>query len=169
MRNINLVLEFVRHPSKRSFHPSDPLAMMICRPVCCAVLSCTRVQGLIWWIVEKFQFSLLSFIFLCYSNFAPVLPTPPSSHFTQKHKKRPWSFSFPLKLSPFSPLQNHHHLWRFSRVWSFYVRLWLKITLVFPKKWCFVEFKRCFGFVIFRLIWIMSHSWVSFCLSLFKT
>jgi len=39
----------------------------------------------------------------------------------------------------------------------------------FPKKWCFVEFKRCFGFVICRLIWIMPHSWVSFCLSLFKT
>jgi len=39
----------------------------------------------------------------------------------------------------------------------------------FPKKWCFVEFKICFGFVIFRLIWIMPHSWVSFYLSLFKT
>jgi len=87
-----------------------------------------RVQWLIWWIVEKFQFSLFCLIFLCYSNFAHVLPIRHSSHFIQKHQKRLWPFSFSLKLSPFSPLQNHHHLRQFSRFWSFCVRLWLKVT-----------------------------------------
>jgi len=38
MRNINLVFEFIRRPSKRSLRPSAPLAMLICRPACCVVL-----------------------------------------------------------------------------------------------------------------------------------
>ncbi|AES62525.1 hypothetical protein MTR_1g101010 [Medicago truncatula] len=38
MRNINLVHEFVRRPSKRFLRPSAPLAMVTCRPACCVVL-----------------------------------------------------------------------------------------------------------------------------------
>jgi len=36
----------------------------------------------------------------------------------------------------------------------------------FPKKWCLIEtyLKNAFGNVIFRLVWILFHSWVSFCL-----
>jgi len=78
-----------------------------------------RFQGLIWLNWKKVQFSLFSFFFFYFSHFAPALPIPPSSHFSQKHQKRPWPFSFPLKLSPFSPLQNHHHLQRFSMVLCF--------------------------------------------------
>jgi len=39
-------------------------------------------------------------------------------------------------------------------------------TPKFPKKWWFMEtyLKYAFGNVIFRLIWIMPHCWVSFCL-----
>ena len=46
------------------------------------------------------------------------------SHFTQKRKKRHWHFSFSLKPSPFSPLQNHHHLLWSSSFSSSFVRLW---------------------------------------------
>jgi len=89
-------------PSKCSVSHADLSPCMRC----CLVHVAKRkphVQGLIWWIVEKFQFSLFSY-FLCYFNFALVLLIPPSSHFTQKHQKRLWPFSFALKLSPFSPL-----------------------------------------------------------------
>jgi len=36
----------------------------------------------------------------------------------------------------------------------------------FSKKWCLMKtcLKYVFGNVIFILVWIMSHSWVSFCL-----
>jgi len=38
MRNINLIPEFERRPSKKSLRPSAPLAMLICHPACCVVL-----------------------------------------------------------------------------------------------------------------------------------
>jgi len=98
--------------------------------LCCLVHVARRkphVQGLIWLNWKKFSFHF-SVYFSCFSHFAHPLPIPLSSHFSQKHQKRPWLFSFLLKLSPFLPLQNHHHLRRFLRFWSFYVRLWLKVT-----------------------------------------
>jgi len=111
--------------------------------------------------VFTFQF------FLCYSNFALVLPIPPSSHFTQKHQKRPWPLSFLLKLSPFSPLQNHHHLRRFSRFWSFCVRLWVKVTpfLYFIKFLCSYSPYFCLFFCFFVLSFYAP--WLSFLLLIF--
>jgi len=137
------------------------------------VLSCTRGKKEATCsrtnLMDSGTIPVFTFEFFLLFQFCPCITHTSFSHFTQKNQKVHWPFSFPLKFSPFSPLQDHHHLRRFLRLWSFCVWLWLKVTPGFPKKWCFVEFKRCFGFVIFRLIWIMPHSWLSFFLSLFKT
>ena len=90
-------------PSKCSVSHADLSPCMLCCLIHVARRK-PRVQGLIWliWGKSNFHFSVN---FFCFSHFAPTLPIPPSSHFTQKHHKCPWPFSFPLKLSPFSPFK----------------------------------------------------------------
>lgn len=95
---------------------------MLCCPVRVARTK-PRVQGLIWlnWNVYFF----------------PAFPILPLHYHTSfftflKHQISPWLFSFPLKLSPFSPLQNHHHLRQFSRFWSLVIMqevVWTKVLV----------------------------------------
>jgi len=83
--------------------------------LCCLVHVSTRmprVQGPIWWKRWKFQFSLFNFNFLSFSSFTPLLSLPSTLRFHSFHIKQVPPFSFPLKPSPSSPLQNSHHLWR---------------------------------------------------------
>jgi len=110
-------------PSKCSISHADLSPCMLCCLVHVAKRK-PRVQGLIWLIVKKFQFSLFSFIFYV----IPILSLYYSYlllHISLRNiKKTSLTLLLPVKLSSFSPLQNHHHLRRFSRFWSC-VQLWL--------------------------------------------
>jgi len=113
MRNIKLVPEFVRRPSKWSLRPNALLLLLICHLACCVVLYMCHQGSHVYkdqfdGNEKKFSFNFSTFfVFPILPLYYPYLP---SSHFTQTHQTRPWPFSFPLKPSPSSPLQNHHHL-----------------------------------------------------------
>ena len=109
---------------------------MMCRHACCVVLY-TCQQGS---HVYKDQFDengkncSFNFSVDIFSVF-PIIPLYypylPSSHFTQTHQTRPWPSSFPPKPSPYSPLQDHHHLRRSTlekiMFWS-QISLFVKVT-----------------------------------------
>ena len=119
---------FTRRPTPSLNYAKYQLSPWICQtsikkvpPSKCsishAVLSCTRGKkeatcsgtNLIK-LKKVVEFSLFSLFFSAF----PIFPLhyPYLLLHISEHQKRPWPFFFPLKLPPFSPLQNHHHLRR---------------------------------------------------------
>ena len=95
-------------PSKRSVSDAELAPCMLCCPVHVSKRK-PRVQGLNWWKRKKFIFHFSNAIFYAFS-FLPLFdPYLPPSYFSHTHQNSPWPFSFPLKPSSPSPLQNHHH------------------------------------------------------------
>ena len=68
-----------------------------------------RVQGLNWWKRKKFSFHFSNTIFSAFPYLPLFYPYLPPSDFSHTHQNNPRPFSFPLKPSSPSPLQNHHH------------------------------------------------------------
>jgi len=150
------------HPSKCSVSHADLSPCMLCCLVHVARRK-PRVQGLIWLNWKKLSFNLSVYFF---SSAFLILPLhyPYLLLHISKHKKRPWPFFFPLKLSPFSPLQNHHHLRRFWRFWSLCVQRWLKVTpfLLFIKFMC--SYSPCFC-PFFLCVFVLSFDHVVYFVS----
>jgi len=116
-RNIKLVLDFKRRQTSSFIRPISPLVRLMCQSTCCDVMSMCHLVLHMYkdhfdGNVTNFTFNFLLLFFLFYPSFTPLLPIIPSSHFIQKHQTSPRLFSFPLKPSSSSSLQNHHHLHR---------------------------------------------------------
>ena len=107
-------------PSKRSVSDAELAPCTLCCPVHVSKRK-PHVQGLNWWKHKKFSFNFLNVIFSAFPFLPLFYPYLPPSYFSHTHQNSLWPFSYLLKPSIPSPLQNHHHrrstigFWRTKR------------------------------------------------------
>ena len=97
-------------PSKRSVSDAELTPCMLCCHVHVSKRK-SRVHWLNWWKRKKFNFHFSNAIFSSFP-FLPLLSLPSTLRFQSYPSKQSLPFSFPLKHSSPSPLQNHRHRWR---------------------------------------------------------
>jgi len=122
---------------------------MLCCPVHVSKRK-PRVQGLNWWKRKNSVFNFQIQFFLLFHFYPCFILTFPPSDFSHTHQNSPWPFSFLLKPSSPSPLQNQHHRRRSTMDFWRTKQFLVKVSLTFISPSPPIRFHHFFGrFFIF--------------------
>ena len=150
---------------------------MMCPLACCVGINnestCTMTN-----LMEMVKIAVLTFqlSFFCVSIYTSLLPIPFLVTFHSDTIKSLWPFSFLLKPSSSSPLQNHHHLWQgtlekilfwhkissFLKVTSFlfvFHSVLFGFSLFFASVFCWFSFS--FWTCLIYAFWLCNDLWTS--------